>query len=201
MHSAAVSAILLHPSMSVLICPACNRGQNFWKTLSLASHIASLTRAPTYHIWSCPSRSAHTSVLHQHLSRCFCIPSSRQRRRCGFGGVLEYQCAWVGRGRGDVELHAQLGVELVVERPLRGDVAVAQLARHGRLQRAPELHLHLRAHRQRGQQRGGISAWVQRQQPCGTGTASPSWRDRCVPAARPLGSGGNERRQAVCFQV
>lgn len=49
---------------------------------------------------------------------------SRQRRRCGLRRVLEDEGARVGRGGRDVELHAQLGVELVVERPLCGDVAV-----------------------------------------------------------------------------
>ena len=49
------------------------------------------------------------------------------------GGVLEHEGAGVGVEGGDRELHPQLGVELVVERPLRGDVRVAQLARHRRL--------------------------------------------------------------------
>lgn len=79
--------------------------------------------------------------------RCsFYFVLSGQRRRRGLRGVLEDEGARVGRRGRNVELHAQLGVELVVERPLRGDVAVAQLARHGCLQAAPEMHLHLRAH-------------------------------------------------------
>lgn len=86
---------------------------------------------------------------------------SGQRRGRGLGGVLEDEGARVGRRGRDVELHAQLGVELVVERPLRGDVAVAQLARHGCLQASPEVHLHFRAHRQGRQQRCRVPARIQ----------------------------------------
>jgi len=75
--------------------------------------------------------------------------------------VLEQQRAGVRVGAGDGELHAQLGVELVVEGPLGGDVGVAQLAGHGGLQAVAELHLHLRAHGEGGEQGGGVPRGVQ----------------------------------------
>ena len=119
----------------------------------------------------------------------------------GLAAVLEQQRAGVGRGAGHVELHAQLAVQLVGQRPHRGPPPPpspawpSQPAAHqrrgsgsrmpgfpdllplsqsqGRLlwtldsetthsawaaypQRPPELHLHLGAHGEGGQQRSGI---------------------------------------------
>ena len=60
--------------------------------------------------------------------------------RSPFPTVLKDQGARVRCGAADVELHAQLSVELVVEGPLGGNVTVPQLACHGGLQ---SINLHL----------------------------------------------------------
>jgi hypothetical protein len=69
-------------------------------------------------------------------------------------------------GAGDGELHAQLGVELVVEGPLGRDIRVPQLSGHGCLQAVAELHLHLSAHGEGGEEGCGVACWVQGKQAC-----------------------------------
>ena len=47
-----------------------------------------------------------------------------------FRGVLEEQGAGVGGGAGDIELHAQLAVQLVGQRPHRGPLRLPHSPRH-----------------------------------------------------------------------
>ena len=57
-----------------------------------------------------------------------------------FAGELEEEGLWEWRCAGDVKLHAQLVVQLVVEAPLGGHIRFLHLAHHGRLQLLAELH-------------------------------------------------------------
>ena len=85
-----------------------------------------------------PTIDVHTHSYSQLLmSKCqYCGSHSKEALGAGpsFATVLEDQRARIGCGTAYVELHPQLGVELVVESPLSRNITVPQLTRHCGLQ-------------------------------------------------------------------